>query len=169
MSLSSSSPVRFSDSYLLSYSGEHVVYEFDMFLWLAGVCSNPSVRLEAPTPADNCRLSYALIESFAVHLRNVINFLFDPPKRPDDVVAADFFDPNVWQGLLPAMSSTIQFARVRANKEIAHLTTVRIPGSPPQKTWDFRALADEIRPLMRLVAENALATRLSPKVAAVIR
>jgi len=169
MSVSSSSPVRFSDSYLLSYSGEHVAYEFDMFLWLAGVCSNPSVRLGAPTPADTLRLSYVLIESFAVHLRNVIDFLYIDRPKHSDVVAADFFDPNVWQGLRPARSSTLDDARVRANKEIAHLTSGRITGSPPEKDWDFAGLADEIRPLMRLVVENALATRLSPKVAAAIR
>lgn len=170
MTVPSASPVRpFSDSYLLGYSAEHVVYEFDMFLWLAAVCSNPLVTLGAPTPADATRLSNVLIEAFVVHLRNIIDFLYPNRLQRTDVVAEDFFAPNAWQSLRPAISSTMDAARVRANKEIAHLTTDRIAGSPPAKAWDFEGLARELRPLMELVADNALPTRLSPKVAAAIR
>lgn len=165
MSIPAPAPVRpFSDPYLLSYSAEHVAYEFDMFLWLAAVCSDPSATLGAPTRPDATR-----IEAFAVHLRNVIDFLFIDDPEPSDVVAADFFDPKVWRGMRPKLSTTLKAARVRANKEIAHLTTRRITGTPPEKAWDFAGLAGELRPLMRLVVGNASATRLSPEVAAVIR
>jgi hypothetical protein len=66
------------------------------------------------------------------------------------------------------MSGALQIARVRADKEIAHLTTDRITGSPLSKGWDFTGLATEIRPLMRLVATHALASRLSPKVRSIV-
>ncbi len=158
----------FSDAYLVAYSAEHLAYEFDMFLWLADVCGNPLVRLGAPSSADGTHLGNALIESFVVHLRNVIDFLYLDRPKPTDVVAGHFFDPNVWHGLRPPISSTLEAARVRANKEIAHLTTDRITGSPPEKAWDFKGLAVEIKPSMRLFAERALATRLSPRVAATI-
>jgi hypothetical protein len=122
---SSSPPRPFGDQYLLAYSEEHVVYEFDMFLWLARVCGS-GARLGAPTATDAARLSNVLIESFVVHLRNVIDFLYLDRPKPTDVVAADFFDPSVWEGLRPAISATLESARVRANKEIAHLTTERM-------------------------------------------
>jgi hypothetical protein len=165
----SSSPARpFSDAYLVAYSEEHVVYEFGMFLWLAQVCGS-GAKLGAPSAADGTRLSNVLIESFVVHLRNVIDFLYLDRPKATDVVAADFFDPGAWERLRPAISGTLETARVRANKEMAHLTTDRIAGSPPEKAWDFSSLATEIRLLMRLVARNALAARLSPRVSAVIR
>jgi len=170
MAVPSTSATRpFTDAYLLTYSAEHVAYEFDMFLWVAAVCSNPSTRFGAPTAPDAGCLNNVMIEAFAVHLRNVIDFLYlDSPKQTD-VVAADFFAPNAWDTLRPSITTTLEIARVRANKEVAHLTTDRIAGSPPVKGWDFQRLAAEIRPLLRLVADNALATRLSPNVGAVLR
>lgn len=167
--MSSSSPARpFSDAYLMAYSDEHVVYEFDMFLWLAQVCGS-GLKIGAPSAADATRLSNVRIESFVVHLRNVIEFLYPRSPRSTDVVAADFFDPDVWDGLRPTISGTLEVARHRADREIAHLTSCRITGGPPEKVWDFMSLADEIRSLMRLVAENALPACLSPKVSAIIR
>lgn len=183
----------YSDSYLLTYSAEHVAYEFDMFFWLADVCNQPlglgaltlsstahttlittpcsnrSLRLEALTPADEARLNNVLIEAFFVHLRNVIDFVYPVNVSSTDVVAADFFAPNGWDSQRPLISSTLKAARLRANKEIAHLTTRRIAGSPPAKDWNFQGLANEIRPLIRLMSAKALATRLSSKVAAAIQ
>ena len=166
--MSSAPPARpFSDAYLLAYSAEHVAYEFDMFLWLAKVMA-AGASLAAPTPAETTRLNNVLIEGFVVHLRNVIDFLYLDNPKPTDVVAADFFAPSAWQSMRPAMSATLQAARVRANKEIAHLTTDRIEGTPPNKGWDFGGLATEIRPILTLMATHALAARLSPNVSAVV-
>lgn len=165
----STSPQRpFSDAYLLAYSDEHIFYEFDMFLWLAQVCGK-GAKLGAPTAADATRLSNVLIEAFVVHLRNVIDFLYLEKPKKTDVIAADFYAPGGWEALRSAISATLESARVRANKEIAHLTTDRITGSPPAKAWDFTALAEELRPLMQLMAKHAVAGRLSPRVLAVLR
>ncbi len=158
----------FSDSYLLDYSDEHVFYEIDMFFWLAKLCGSSSLRLASPSAADTMRLNNVLIEGFVVHLRNVIDFLYLEKPKPTDVVAADFFPTGVWNSLRP-VSSSLEAARTRANKEIAHLTTDRMAGSPPAKRWDFQGLANELEPLLRLVSANAPSTRLSPKVATAIR
>ena len=77
--------------------------------------------------------------------------------------------PGGWEGIRPAISPRLEAARIRANKEVAHLTTNRITGSTPEKAWDVVNLVTEIRSLMRLFAKNAVATRLSPEVAAAIR
>ncbi|MGB9765781.1 MAG: hypothetical protein ACPLZD_10580, partial [Candidatus Saccharicenans sp.] len=38
-----------------------------------------------------------LVESFVIHMRNIINFLYQHGKR-DDVTARDFvIDPNKWE------------------------------------------------------------------------
>ena len=159
----------FSDSDLHAYSAEHVAYEFDMLLWLVGVFRGPTLTLAAPTPADVVQLQNVLVEGFALHLRNVLDFLFNDRPQASDVVAADFFAAAAWTSLRPPLSATLGAARVRANKEIAHLTTLRKTGSPPDKAWHFATLANEVRPVMRLFADNAPASRLSPRVASVIR
>jgi len=162
------SPERpFSDAYLMSYSEEHVFYEFDMFLWLAQVCGR-GTTLAAPSQADTARLSNVLIEAFVVHLRNVIDFLYLEKPKKTDVIAADFFAPGAWERLHPLISAALESARVRANKEIAHLTTDRFTSSPPAKAWDFTALAAELRPLTQRMATNAIAERLSPRVSSIL-
>jgi len=160
---STSAQRPFTDAYLLAYSDEHVFYEFDMFLWLAQVCGK-GTKLGASKVADTTRLNNVLIEAFAVHLRNVIDFLYLEKPRKNDVIAADFYVPGGWEVLRPAISTTLESARGRANKEISHLTTGRITGSPPAKAWDFTALAEELRPLMQLMARQAVAGRLSLRV-----
>jgi hypothetical protein len=162
----SNSPVRpFSDAYLLAYSEEHVLYEFDMFLWLAQVFGSKE-KLRVPPAVFDAWLSNVLIESFVVHLRNVIDFLYPVKPKHTDIVAANFFDPGALK--LPEISETLKTARVRANKEIAHLTTDRITGNPPKKVWNIKSIVNEVWPLLNLFAEKALATRLSPRVSAVI-
>jgi hypothetical protein len=171
MTVPSSTPVRrpFADRYLTAYSAEHIVYEIDMFFWLAELCGNALPGLAAPSAADTTRLRNALIEAFVVHFRNLIDFLYLDKLMATDVVADDFFPPGAWGKLRPAITSNLEAARIRANKEIAHLTTERMAGSPPKKAWDFQGLASEIRPLLRLVAAHALGSRLSPNVASAIR
>jgi hypothetical protein len=158
----------FSDSYLLGYSDEHVFYEIDHFFWLAQLLGGGTIALGASSPADITRLNNILIEGFAIHLRNMIDFLYVDPY-PTDVVAADFFHSGDRNKIRPAITNSLEAAKVRANKEIAHLTTERIAGAPPAKRWDFPGLADELRPLLRLVSARALPSMLSPKVGAAIR
>jgi hypothetical protein len=164
-----SPPTRpFSDQYLFDYSNEHVAYEVDHFFWLAQILGAGSLVLGAPSPEDGARLNNILIEGFVIHLRNVIDFLYVKPQ-PTDVVAEDFFSPGDWQKLRPSITATLDAARTRANKEIAHLTTDRMAGSPPAKAWNFTSLADELRPILKLFASNVLPTRLGPNVAKAIR
>jgi len=159
----------FPDPYLLEYSAEHLKYEFDMFSWLGRVCGNATVQIGAPTAADATRLNNVLIESFAVHIRNVIDFLYIDTPQPTDVVAADFLPAGAWGKIRPPISVTLEAARKRANKEIAHLTTSRIAGGPPEKGWDFSGLTSEVRPLLQLFVANALGTRCSGAVADAIQ
>ena len=158
----------FSDSYLLAFSAEHVAYEVDMFFGMVEVLTRPSV-ISAPSVAEANRLKNAVIEVFAIHLRNLIDFLYLERPQPTDVLAADFCATGVWEAVKPPITNSLEAARVRANKEIAHLTSQRIAGAPPEKAWDPRALAAEIRPLLQLVVSKSEASRLSPCVAAATR
>jgi hypothetical protein len=158
----------FSEAFLSTYSDEHLFYECDMFFWLAQVCGS-GATLGAPTAADATRMSNVLIEGFAVHLRNVIDFLYLDRPQKTDIVAADFCTPGTWVTVRPSISQTLETARGRANKEIAHLSTQRIAGSAPGKAWAFKLLASELRPILHLVARHAVPGRLGSRLVAVLR
>ena len=156
----------FSDEYLLAYSGEHIFYEFEMFLWLTTVCAGGR-SLTAPTGTDFKLLNNVLVEAFAVHLRNVIDFLYLSNPQSTDIVAADFFLED-WKAVRPPITATLKAAKIRANKEIAHLTTSRITGTPPEKGWDFKGLAVELCPIMTIMVTRAEPARLSQQVKALL-
>lgn len=159
----------FSESDLHAYSAEHIRYEIDMFFETVELRSRPGFNKEnlsqlgAPQRIDN-----VLIEAFVVHLRNLIAFLYGAPVGTD-VVAEDYFPTGRWAAIRPTQSKILIDANRRANKEISHLTTARMSGSPRQKGWDFVGLALEIRPLLILFAKESDKARLAASVETTIR
>jgi len=136
-----------SDDWLTKYSGEHLFHEFRMFWWL-----------RQNIPADRY-LHDAALESFVLHLRNLIDFFY-PRKsvQSSDVIATDFLDdPATWDP--PAsISATLNAARDRADKELSHLTAQRRDTGDPTKPWETDALFGEIK----AVADKFVA-KASPK------
>jgi hypothetical protein len=153
----------FRADYLAAYSAEHVLYEFDMLIWLSGMWG-AGIEVGAPTPADRTRLRNALLEAFVIHFRNVVDFLYTDNPKPTDVVAGDFCGVNTWSLNRPPLSQSLTVARTRANKEIAHLTSDRQNGNPPTKVWDIEGLVAEIQPVIMLFLNKAESERLNPKV-----
>lgn len=97
-------------------------------------------------------LNNALLESFVIHFRALLDF-FHPPAnaKSDDVLATDFFaDPNEWERVRPPLSDVLKRGRARAHKEIAHLTYARQDVTPETKPWPFAQIANEIGSLMQL-------------------
>lgn len=159
---------QYTDAYLLEYS-EHVHYEIDMFFETVEVRSRPAFNEWTLSLLGHPqRMNNALIESFVVHLRNLIDFLYLPSKGTD-VVAEDFVPAPGWAGIRPQISPVLATAKTRANKEISHLTTDRLSGAPPEKVWDFVGLAAEIRPLLVLFVQKADKARLASFVEKAIR
>ena len=75
--------VTISDADLTAYSGDHLLYELQFFFFTARELG----RLNKPQ-----EMAFVLIESFVIHLRNLIDFFCVPTgsERPDDVIASDF-------------------------------------------------------------------------------
>jgi Arc/MetJ-type ribon-helix-helix transcriptional regulator len=160
-----SAPVVHTDEYLCAYSREHVYYEVERFFWAARLLGEGKTYIGATDGADAVLLNHGLIEVFVLHLRNLINFIFSDDHRGTDIVAAQFLPPGDWAKCRGTISTTLDRAKRRADKEMAHLTTDRITGAPPEKAWDFKGLADEIRPLIKLLSQKALSSRLAPNIA----
>jgi len=154
-----------TDQELYSYSGEHVRYEIKQLLVLGEIFREGySVTNEHELAKHN-----SLVQSFAIHLRNLISFLYPERVLHDDVIASHFVsDRNRWSADLAPLSDSLRRARERANKEVAHLTTQRIAGTPPEKAWEPVPLITELRALMQLFVRHANPARLDPRVSDVL-
>jgi hypothetical protein len=87
----------------------------------------------------------ALLESFLVHARSLIEFLYSADPRPDDVAADDFFDDaSVWRRERSSQTDLMMAVPRRVGKEIAHLTYSRLGVAPEQKTWSAMQIAVDI-------------------------
>ncbi len=141
-----------TDKELLDYSAEHLMHELSM-LWELG-------EMLPGRPAGT--ETSALLESFAVHLRNLIEFFYFA-RKGGYVRAQDFFEnPTDWP--LPQLTPELKNLLARANNEVSHLTINRINGNPPSKQWDTAAMVKQIEAVARTFAAKASGKRLEPKV-----
>jgi hypothetical protein len=96
------------------------------------------------------------MESCIIHLRNLIEFIWNDSPRPDDAVAADYFPtPEAWARSRPAFPEVLLPARSRAGKEIAHLTYARLKVTPKGKQWQFVDMANAMLGAMHQFAQAA--------------
>lgn len=112
----------------------------------------------------------ARVEAFALHLRNIITFFYPDVYQPwhDDVVAHHFVaadDPySTWLNTRGPISPALDKAKIRADKELAHLTTHRRPGSGVEKRWKMVPLAKEVFDVLELFVNAADDSRLAGSV-----
>lgn len=139
----------FTASYLSNYSGEHLLYEINMFYAAVATLTTPGLTFASHSAQIAFGVRNGMIEVFAIHLRNLIDFFYLDNVKPTDVVAADFCANGAWKQVRPQIGPTLERARIRANKEIAHLTTARMAGSPPDKSWNPESLSQEIAGLLQ--------------------
>ena len=100
-------------------------------------------------------LTNALLESFVVHVRGVMDFLYNDNPQNDDVVAQDFFaSPDAWASIRPELSELLRKAKKRVGKEIAHLTYARLEVTPDTKPWPFVSIANEVSSVMQVFLKN---------------
>jgi hypothetical protein len=131
-----------TDPELLAFSNEHLMHELTM-LWELGEI--------LPDRAKSTETS-ALIESFATHLRNLIEFFFFG-KDEKYVRANDFFDqPASWS---PALTTDMKKLLSRANNEVSHLTRNRKDGSPDEKKWKTGEMVKQIEGVASTFAAQA--------------
>lgn len=137
-----------NEDQLYAYFAEHVRYEMQHLI-------NATDAISRQLPIHN-GLQYMVVESFAIHLRNLITFLYLYTKRDTDVCATDFFiHSGTWDNLRPRLSVVLEGAKTRTDKEVGHLTTVRQFGTPETKKWDVTGLCDEVMPILKLFCESA--------------
>ncbi|MBZ5545556.1 MAG: hypothetical protein LAO07_18070 [Acidobacteriia bacterium] len=113
----------------------HVDYEILMLKAMAPLIGGSSPQ---DIEADN-----AFLESFVLHVRNLIDFLYPPANiKPDDIIADHYIgEPAKWNQPRPGMTELLIDARKRANKLAAHLTYARLG---MQKNWEHSKILSEL-------------------------
>ena len=83
----------------------------------------------------------AHVESFAIHLRSLLDFFYLDPKiaHKEDVLAEHYFDnPKDWYKVRPTISEgELISIKSRVGTEIAHLSYKRLLLSVADKLWPF--------------------------------
>jgi hypothetical protein len=97
-----------------------------------------SLAVQVRTPRD---VSHnALVESFALHTRNLIEFLYPTDTvDPDTIIAADFLAD--WKEDMPEW---LRIVKKRTNKLLAHLTYDRVSNSTGSNRWDVRKIGNHL-------------------------
>jgi hypothetical protein len=87
----------------------------------------------------------AYIESFLIHARAVVKFLYGPRQRSRDALASDFFnDAQPWIAKRgPAPTGDLDIVD-RVGREIAHVTFARAWATPTDKQWNFPRILAEL-------------------------
>lgn len=112
---------------------EHVEYEMRML---------KAVAEELSSSTHTTWVYNALVESFAIHTRVLLDFFYKPRKYRDDVVAEDYVQN--WSASCPPKTPDLTDATIRVDKEIVHLTYVRLMRSGSGKDWRFAAITQDL-------------------------
>lgn len=144
----------------LRNASNDLFYEFWMFVKLAN-------GLAAGVFGESI-VNNALTESFALHVRSVLNFLFNDEPAEEDVVATDYLpNPDDWPYERPKQSKPLQQlqadVRRRVANELADLTYQRHEGETPRKPWPHMQVAKEVTAAVDVFLELAPEHLLGPR------
>ena len=127
----------------LRLASKDLLYEIDMLDFTAKALLRPS--------AGKSRIRNAVIESFAIHARNLIHFLYPGKPERDEVTASKYFMGRVkWEDVRHVISDTLKSARGRADREIAHLTFGRQKVTLAKKGWPVAEIHRDIFAVLSL-------------------
>lgn len=138
----------------LQAASEHLLYEIEMLVMTHHLRRSPCDRSSANVALP--ALSYALLESSLIHVRNLAGFFWNDGTDPRDVYAREFFPDHERHRsvcLLEGSLLTNPETRPRIDKFLAHLTWTRTTDSNPN--WDVDKLLAELWALVRAFAQTA--------------
>lgn len=132
---------------------EHLYYEIEML--------NGTAFGLASGIAGESVLKNALLESFLLHSRILLAFLYYDNPRNDDVIAENFVSD--WALNRPPESPIFKEIHFRVGKEIAHLTYKRLSVTEETKQWRFLDIAEEVSRVLHIFVRRAPDRYLGPK------
>lgn len=110
-------------------------------------------------------INNAVLESFTLHARIMLDFLYATNKvQEDDVIAEDYFDnPSQWKGVRPSKTENLEIIHRRVGKEIAHLSYARLEITNEEKSWPFIKIYEDINNAFDAFLKNVAENRLNKK------
>ena len=108
-------------------------------------------------------LNNAVLESFTLHARALLDFLYADKPKVDDVIAEDYFDvPSDWLATRPNKTKLLGVIHKRVGKEVAHLTYARLDVTAQEKQWQFAQIADDMNAVFDTFLTNVAKEKLGP-------
>lgn len=90
---------------------------------------------------DDQVVENALLESFGIHNRSLIDFLWqEQPMRKTDAIARDWIED--WRA--PEMSGRLKSVKDRVGKEMVHLSYNRLDVPDDEKGWTVLGIGPEV-------------------------
>jgi len=141
---------------VLRKASNHLHYEFWMLMEMANFLASGRT--------DDVRIKNSFIESFTIHARGLLKFLYGLSPKPDDVIANDFFPTSLeWKKVRPKMTKLLKKVPKRVGKEVAHLTYARQDVTPETKLWEYHQIAHDMEvrfnEFLQIVPEDLLGER----------
>jgi hypothetical protein len=119
-----------TDDELRNFS-RHLLYEIEMFSEIVAVLA---ALIEMPDSNPQRAMRNGLMESWALHLRNLLSFLYDTRPGKGDAVAAHFVGSG-WAATRGPKPDVLRLAHAKASKEMAHLSYLRAELAEADRAW----------------------------------
>lgn len=164
---------RRRDAELIELSGR-LLHDVQVFFHVSRALVRTAVGFDKPPTWE---VETALVESFALHTRALVDFFYanKPSKRDqDNAYAIDFFDPPaVWPSLRPDQGRWLSAIRLRALKDVnpnvdrfgehvGHLTYADRPVSDYARGWPTVQVTRAIGAAVRVFGEHVDSAKVEP-------
>jgi hypothetical protein len=146
-------PESLSNEELAEYADHHITYELEMLRWTTAVMGSLAPAREEGQLAWAC--NNAFLNSFSMHARNLIDFLYLRSfgrDRPTDIIIQDYIDEGALAHHLPPITPLLRQAKRKADKQAAHLTLDRLSYEKSGKEWSFVQIVADIMGAFRAIA-----------------
>ena len=98
-----------------------------------------------------CVIHNSLVESFLLHARILIEFLYKNQPYKDTVRASQYFtSDSPWKSIRPQKTELLEKTEKDAHKHLAHLTYTRLQG---KMEWPYIEIANDIKEVLQVFYE----------------
>ena len=123
---------------------EHLKYEVWMLWSLANILATDN--------QGKGMIHNALLESFLIHARILIEFLYKDKPYEDTVRASQYFtSDSLWKSIRPPKTKLLEETVKNAHKQLAHLTYTRLQG---KMQWPYIEIAKNIEAVLQVFREK---------------
>ncbi len=128
--------MRIITDYSLKKASEHIFYEVWMFYQIVLILKTTTDQLQ----------KNILLESFAIHARNLFDFFY-PKKhsKDDDILVNDYIKSINNYKRKRTKRKQLYYLIRKTDKQVAHLTYTRNRYNRKTKGWKFKDIGDQLK------------------------